>query len=101
MKAPTQRIEAKAWNPAGDLALHLVYHFSEFQERLLRVEEIAGSDQDRPFHYGMGAASIAARFVPEAEAAGWTAEIAVEGDSLPSKHEGEDMGWAIDLFNES
>jgi hypothetical protein len=84
-----QTITVKAWDPQGDLALHLVFHFSAFRDRLARIEEKVGTWEDRPFHFGTDADSIADRFAPAAEAAGWRAEVEVEGDRLPSKREGD------------
>ena len=91
--APTQILDCKAWNNQGDLALHLVYHFSTFRDRLDRVDERVGSDEALPFHFGQDADSIAERFVPAAEAIGWTASIKVEGGPLPSKWAGETRDW--------
>jgi len=87
----TQTIECKAWNPEGELALHLVYRFETFSDRLAEVEEKAGSDEDLPFFFGIDSNSIASRFVPSAEAAGWTAEVRVEGGPLKSAYAGEDL----------
>lgn len=84
-----QTITAKAWNPAGDLAFHLVFHFNTFRDRLDRIEEKVGTWDDRPFYFGQDADSIADRFVSAGEAAGWRAEISIEGDRLPSKREGD------------
>lgn len=91
MKKPTLTIECKAWNESGELGLHLIFHFSEFRDRLASIDERSGSWNDAPFHFGEDADSIAARFVPAAEASGWTAEITVEGTALPSKYDGETL----------
>lgn len=87
----SQIITVKAWDTTGDLAFHLVFHFSTFRDRLARVEEKVGTWEDRPFYFGQDADSIADRFAPAAEAIGWRAEVVVEGNRLPSKREGDLM----------
>ncbi len=91
MKTETQTIECKAWNPDGELGLHIVYRFSMFRDRLASLDEWVGGDEHLPFHYGQDADSIARRFVPAAEAIGWTAEVKVEGGPLPSKYGDGDL----------
>jgi len=92
-KGETQTIECKAWNPEGELALHLIYHFETFSDRMTEVEELVGTKRHAPFLIGMEARAIEKNFVRNAEAAGWTAEIEVTGGPLPGKFDGEDEPW--------
>ncbi len=89
--SPTQTIECKAWNPDGELGLHIVYRFSMFRDRLAGMDELVGSGEVLPFFFGQDADSIARRFVPSAEAVGWTAEVKVDGGPLPSKYGDGDL----------
>lgn len=94
MKKPeTQSIECKAWTPEGELALHLIYHFETFSDRRTKTEELVGTDMHVPFSFGVDAISIEKQFVPNAEAAGYTAEITVTGGPFRSKFDGEDEPW--------
>lgn len=100
MSDSTQTIIVKAWNPQGKLAVHHIYVFTKFREAMPDITIVVG-DRYAPFKYGLTASSIVRRFVPAAEAIGWTAAISVEGDDLPSKHsDGDLIGmeyvWGLD-----
>lgn len=98
MSEATQTITAKAWNPEGELALHIIYTFRKFRDKAAEIQEIVGSDERLPFLCGWDADSIIKHWVYSAEEIGWTAEIEVEGDELPSKRgDGYDLSGEYDL----